>query len=91
MWQKHKDQLGREAGQDAGMSKVSIAFKDATAAHMRTYAAQTLEELAVETGEPEKHLHEGILAAFNKLSHSMVCHYYKQTVCTERCTQYGQG
>lgn len=72
-WQEHKSQLGREAGQDASLLKMSSGFREATAAHFRTYAAVTLEELAVETGAAEDHLTPDILEAFRKLRHSIVC------------------
>jgi len=72
LWQKHKSQLGREAGQDETMLKMSSGFREATGSHFRAYAAVTLEELAVETGAPEDHLTPTILEAFRKLRHNMV-------------------
>lgn len=75
LWQRHKSQLGREAGQDDSLLKMSSAYRDATLAHFRAYAAVTLEELACETGTPEEHLTPTVLQAFGKLRHKMVCFY----------------
>lgn len=83
-WQEHKSQLGREAGQDASLLKMSSGFREATAAHFRTYAAVTLEELAVETGAAEDHLTPDILEAFRKLRHSIVCSLILFPLATKR-------
>lgn len=71
-WQAHKSQLGREAGQDHSLLKMSSGFRQATMGHFRTYAMVTLEELAVETGSAEDHLTAEILEAFHKLRHPIV-------------------
>lgn len=56
--------------------KMSSGFRDATTGHLRTYAAVTLEELAVETGSVEDHLTPQVLEAFTKLKHPIVRHSY---------------
>ena len=55
------------------MMKMSSGFREATGAHFRTYAAVTLEELAVETGAVEEHITSEVLEAFSKLRHAIVC------------------
>lgn len=72
VWQHHKNQLGREAGLDHSLMKMSSGYRDSTGAHFRAYAALTLEELAIETGAPEDVLTAAILDAFQNMRHKMV-------------------
>lgn len=77
VWQNHKNQLGREAGTDGSLMRISRAYRDVTADHFTLYAAITLEELAVETGEPAVHLNRDVRRAFRKLGHKLVRYYVK--------------
>lgn len=72
VWQHHKNQLGREAGLDDSLMKMSSGYRDSTGSHFRAYAAMTLEELATESGAPEEVLTDEILDAFQKIRHKMV-------------------
>lgn len=62
---------GRQ-GRTPSLMKMSAAFKEATYAHLRGYAAQTLDELAVETGAPEVYLTPEVRLAFKNLKHKIV-------------------
>lgn len=72
-YQAHKNQLGREAGLEQSLARMSNGFKDSTEEHFRLYAPVALEMLAAEAADPSAVITPVERAALNKLKYKLVC------------------